>query len=466
MAQEGKMATTAPGSVYRQRRATLAAELQRPLVIFGGQAPARNYAANTYPFRAGSSYLYFGGTPVEHAAWLIEPGSNGDDGSTLLRPKIDPDDLVWFGSVPSDRDLTDTAGLSAGRIDEVDRLKTLLAGRVAGAIIPPYPDTMARAASLGLKPADENELRAVVRLRLVKDEHELAAMRRAADVTIEAQRAALTATRSGKREADVAAAFNAVLCRHQCRPSYTPIITVRGETLHMESHPNALTDGALLLSDAAAEEPGGYASDITRTWPVNGRWTDIQRHLYDTVLRALNECVRACVPGARFREIHDLSGRIICEGLVAAGLLKGDPADLAARRAQTLFYPHGLGHLIGLDVHDMEDFGDVAGYPAGRARPTHFGDKYLRQDHDLVAGLCTTVEPGIYLVPAVWERDDLVQPLADAVQRARIDALLKECFGGIRIEHTICVRASGGPEILTAALTTDSEEIAGLVGRE
>jgi Xaa-Pro aminopeptidase len=123
------------------------------------------------------------------------------------------------------------------------------------------------------------------------------------------------------------------------------------------------------------------------------------------------------VPGRRFRDVHDLSARVICTGLVAAELLRGDPAELAARTAHALFYPHGVGHLIGLDVHDMEDFGDLAGYAAGRVRRPEFGNKFLRLDRDLTAGMCVTIEPGIYLVPAIWQRDDLVRPLADVVNR-------------------------------------------------
>jgi Xaa-Pro aminopeptidase len=218
--------------------------------------------------------------------------------------------------------------------------------------------------------------------------------------------------------------------------------------LHAIAYRNELQTSALLLIDAGAEEPGGYACDITRTVPVGGQWTPMQRQLYDTVLRAQHEAIAACRPGRRFRDIHDLAGRVICEGLVEAEMLRGDPAELAARYAHTLFFCHGLGHLIGLDVHDMEDFGDLAGYAPGRSRRPEFGNKFLRLDRDLAPGMTITIEPGIYLVPALWQRDDLVGPFADVVNRKAVDALLADCFGGIRIEETICVRESGPPEIL------------------
>jgi len=220
-----------------------------------------------------------------------------------------------------------------------------------------------------------------------------------------------------------------------------------------------------VVIDAGAEEPGGYACDITRTYPVTGEFTPIQRHIYDTVLRAHDETIAACVPGRRFRDIHDLAARVLCEGLVQAGLLRGDPAELVARCAHTLFFPHGLGHLIGLDVHDMEDFGDQAGYAPGRTRRPEFGSKYLRLDRDLEPGMTLTIEPGLYIVPAIWRQDAFVAAFTDMVNRPAVDALIRDQFGGVRIEDTICVRtaAEGGPEVLTIDLPTDGDAVVAVV---
>jgi len=165
--------------------------------------------------------------------------------------------------------------------------------------------------------------------------------------------------------------------------------------------------------------------------------------LYDTVLRAERECVAACVPGRRYRDIHDLAGAILCEGLVDAGLLKGDPAQLSERRVHTLFMPHGVGHLIGLDVHDMEDFGDLAGYAQGRERRPEFGDKFLRLDRDLAPGMGLTIEPGIYIVAAIWEEQSLTKPFADYINFDVVKGLVDAQFGGIRLEDNIVVTEDG-----------------------
>jgi Xaa-Pro aminopeptidase len=464
MSNQHAIQLTAPASVYRARRGRLAATLERPLVLAAGHGQARNYPTNPFRFRAASTYLYFGGPPLEHAAWLIEPGSDGDWGCTLLRYPEGPDDALWEGELPQDQAMVAAAGLRPDGLAEPTDLRDLLQGRPAAAITPSCPQTLDWIAGLGLAQANHEESLAVIEMRLIKDEHEIAALRYAGEIGAKAHLAAMAATAPGRGEADVAAAYTAVVIAHQCDIPFVPIITVRGEVLHGRGHPNPLEAGALMLVDAGAEEPGGYSSDITRTYPVNARWTGMQRSLYETVLRAEREGVAACVPGRRFREIHDLAARVICEGLVEADLLRGHPDDLAARFAHTLFFPHGLGHLVGLDGHDMEDFGDLAGYARGRKRRPEFGNKYLRLDRDLEPGMVVTVEPGIYIVPAIWRREDLVQPFADVVNRAAVDTLLNEQFGGIRVEDTVLVRPDGGPENLTADVTADPDEMLTRVG--
>ncbi len=459
------LSMTAPPDVYRRRRKDLAASLTRPIVLMAGRAMPRHYLTNTLPFRAGSNYLYFGGPPIEGAALLIEPGSDGDAGCTLFRTPAHFEETVWVGAVPDDDALAQASGVSPAHFATPDELGARFSGRAAGVAAPPCPTTKAWSDSLGLSALTDDEMLAIIDLRLYKDEHELAAMRRAAKAGVAGHLAVMKAIAPGKNEAQIAAAMFEALVAHRCNTSFSPIVTVHGEVLHAGGFVYDLHEGNLLLCDSGAEEPGGYASDITRTSPVSGSFTSIQRALYDTVLRAERECIAACVPGRRYRDVHDLAGSIICEGLVEAGLLKGNPAELSERRAHTLFMTHGVGHLIGLDVHDMEDFGDLAGYERGRERRPAFGDKFLRLDRDLAPGMAVTVEPGIYFVPALWGESSITDPFADCVSRDMVDQLLGAEFGGIRIEDTIVVREAdaGGPENLTAELPTDADEIAQIV---
>ncbi len=453
-----------PPDVYRRRRAKLAAVIKRPMVMAAGHARSRNYPANTYPFRADSTYLYFGGPRVQGAGWIIEPGSDGDAGSTLVRPVMGFDDVVWVGEVPSDAELAAAAGVGVKNLCSPEEAKRRLSGTSASYIPTTCPHTSQGFALLRLQPATPEEKQPIIDLRLIKDELELKAMRFAAKVSVEAFTAAMKTTKPGRREAEVAAALAGVFTAHNCEPSFPALVSIHGEVLHPDGYKYALRAGRLLLIDSGAEEQGGYCSDITRTVPVDGKFTTTQRQLYDTVLRAQKAAIAACVPGRRFRDIHDLAAKTICEGLVGAGLLKGDPADLAARGAHTLFFVHGLGHLVGLDVHDMEDYGDQAGYAPGRTRRTQFGSKFLRLDRDLAPGMVLTIEPGIYLVPAIWQNADLVAPFKDVINRSTIEALLKDDFGGIRIEDTVHVRSEGGPEVLTGELPKEPDAVCAVVG--
>lgn len=457
---------TAPAHIYRDRRAKLALSLKQPLVLFGGVARARNYSTNEHPFRAGSNYLYFGGPAVPGAALVIKPSSDGAEGCSLVRPGLGFEDIVWIGSPPDDMDLAAASGVPERNIVGTDFLESMGVDNKGLFLAPPCPESADWARKTGLTPATRDEQLAVINMRLFKDEYELEAMRHAATVAGRAHRAAIKATSPGRPMSEIAADFYRELFAGECDVSFTPIITTNGEILHCEGTTGVAQSGRLLLVDGGAEEKGGYASDLTRTVPVDGTFTPIQRHLYETVLRAEREAISACVPGRRFREIHDLAARVICEGLVAAELLKGSPDDLVDRGAHTLFFIHGLGHLLGLDVHDMEEFGDLAGYAPGRSRRREFGNKYLRLDRDLEPGMTLTIEPGCYLVPAIWQRDELVSPFDDVVNRANVDGLLRDGFGGIRIEDDVLVCVDGPPEVLSQELPSGVDEVIEMMSKK
>jgi Xaa-Pro aminopeptidase len=223
--------------------------------------------------------------------------------------------------------------------------------------------------------------------------------------------------------------------------SYNSIVSVHGEVLHNEAHHFTLTDGDLLLVDAGAETAGGWAGDVTRTWPVSGRYSSTQREVYEVVLRAQVAAVDAIRPGLRYLDLQGIAALAMAKGLVDLGILQGDPAEMVADGVVAIFFPHGVGHLIGLDVHDLDDLGDRATYAPGRTRSTNPGLKALRLDRDLVPGMAVTVEPGFYQVAAILDDPERTRSARDRLRRDRLAAFRD--VRGIRIEDTILVTKAG-----------------------
>jgi Xaa-Pro aminopeptidase len=223
--------------------------------------------------------------------------------------------------------------------------------------------------------------------------------------------------------------------------AFTPIVSVRGEVLHNHSYDNTLADGDLLLMDSGAESPHFYASDITRTLPVNGRFTDRQRGIYEIVLAAQMAVIHAASPTHDNKEMHRLAARTIAGGLTALGLMKGNPDDAVEVGAHALFFPHGIGHMMGLDVHDMEDLGDIVGYPEGEERSTQFGLAFLRMTRKLKPGYVITVEPGIYFIPALIDQWRADGKHTEFIDYDRVEEY--KGFGGIRIEDDLLITDDG-----------------------
>ena len=444
----------------QQRRLRLAALFPKPVVLWAGRAPARNFAANRFPFRASSHFLYFVGLPLSGAIAYLHGGA-----LTLFWDAPPDLDTLWHGSGPTTDWLADAVG--AGAV-----YPTAMVSQVIGdAASIPIPDAVSQqhqsqvlGRSLsGRQPpmADDRQLaEAIIQLRLVHDDSAIAGIRAAASVTVQAHRAGMAHTRQAQREAEVRAAMEAVIIGQDWTTAYASIVTVAGNILHNMSYHRPLQSGDLLLADVGAEHPGGWAADVTRTWPVSGVWSTTQQAIYEVVLAAHDAAIAQLGVGVEFREVHLRAAHVLTEGLVQLGILRGDPEALVARDAHALFFPHGIGHLLGLDVHDMEDLGDLAGYAPGRTRSDRFGLSYLRLDRPLQAGMCVTIEPGFYQVPAI---------LQDPERRSRYDGCVNwgrladfSDVRGIRIEDDVYLTPNGC-EVLTAALPTAPAEILGCI---
>ena len=428
--------------VLKQRRDRLAELHPGPVVLGSGRAVSRNFPANVYPFRANSHFLYFAGLPLSNAALHLEAGR-----LTLFIDDTSPEAALWHGPTPS-RDAI-AAAIGADAAYPYHQIEKYLGDSA----------TLPHQFDLGLHPS-QALVEALVALRLYHDDHAIDQIKAAAAVSVAAHRAGMAATPGATTEAQVRAAMEQVIMAAGMTCAYNSIVTVHGEVLHNEQYHHPLGLGDLLLADVGAEAPSGWASDITRTWPVSGRFTPAQRDIYNAVLAAHDACIAAAQPGVEYRDLHLLACRTLAAGLVDLGLLKGKPDDLVERNVHALFFPHGVGHLLGLDVHDMEDLKDVAGYAPGRVRSDRFGLKFLRLDRPLAANMVVTIEPGFYQVPAILAPARQSGQYDDAVNWGRLDDFHQ--VRGIRIENDVQITPTGCA-VLTADLPTHPDALEALV---
>lgn len=415
-----------------------------------------------YPFRAASHFLYLVGTSMPGAALLVAGGR-----STLFAEPPDRDDALWHGPRP---ELSEIVRERA--VDEVRPIGELAdAVRAIGdvATLPPQDHatsvwlsrvlgrTVEAGGGASLDRAPDAALAdAMIALRLVHDDAAIAQLRAAGRASSHAHIAGMRATLGARTETEVCAAMIAELRRAGMEDAYSPIVSVRGEVLHNHHHDGSMAPGDLLLCDLGGESPEGWASDITRTWPISGEFSATQRAVYDVVLDAQLRAIDKVRPGVRYRDVHETAKRAIVEGLRTLGVLRGSVDGLLERGAAALFFPHGVGHLLGLDVHDMEDLGDRAGYAPGRERSARFGDRYLRLDRDLAPGMAVTIEPGFYTVPGILSDDALTAPLKDDLDRSVLARFSD--VRGIRIEDDVLC-TDGAPEVLTLTCPKDAAEV-------
>ncbi|MFK0733659.1 MAG: aminopeptidase P family protein [Gloeotrichia echinulata GP01] len=444
----------------RHRRQKLASLIDFPAILWSGNSSPRNFAANNFPFRASSHFLYFAGLPLLNAAIRLEAGK-----LELFIDDPHPSSALWHGQTPNREKIAEIIGADAAR--PMAELESSIEGAATIAvqdaatwtqqtqllnrwILPPNPP----------QGIDLELAKAIISLRLTHDTEALTELRQAAAVTVEAHKTGMAATTQAKRESEIRAAMEGIIIAHNMRTSYNSIVTVHGEVLHNNQYHHPLQPGDLLLADVGAETEMGWAGDVTRTWPVSGKFSSTQRDIYNIVLAAHDACIAKIFPGVEYEEIHLLACTVIAEGLVDLGILQGNPQDLVAMDAHALFFPHGIGHLLGLDVHDMEDLGDLAGYEEGRQRSDRFGLGYLRLNRPLRPGMLVTIEPGFYQVPAILNDGELRSKYHNVVNWERLSQFAD--VRGIRIEDDVLVTAEGS-EVLTAALPNHPSAVEELV---
>lgn len=435
-----------PKEVYVNRRTHLKKQIGSGIILLlGNEESSMNYRDNCYPFRQDSSFLYYFGLDTPGLAGLMDVDSGEE---IIFGDELTMDMIIWTGPLPSVAEMAAGVGVSKTRpvASIVDYCKS---GRRIH-LLPPYrPENKIKlAAWLGKSVFEMDQLasveliKAVVAQRIIKEPVEIEEMEKAVSISVDMHLAAIQMTEPDLVEYEVAAKVEEVALSAGGRLSYPIICTINGQVLHNHYHGNTLRDGQMLLLDAGAENDMHYAGDLTRTFPVGKKFTTPQREIYDVVLASMEHAIDLLKPGIQYKEVHTRACEKLMEGLKELQLVKGDVAEAVAAGAHTLFFQCGLGHLIGLDVHDMEDLGEqYTGYTDTLKKSTEFGWKSLRLGRELEPGYVLTVEPGVYIIPELIDQWKAVKKHEAFINYEVVEKY--RSFGGIRIEDNYVITESG-----------------------
>jgi len=436
--------------VYVERRSQLKEQVQSGLILFlGNEESPMNYLDNQYSFRQDSSFLYFFGLDFPGLAAVIDIDQGKE---CVFGNDLTVNDIIWMGPQPALKEKCSAIGVSeTAKFDKLQPvLKKVTEQSRPVHILPSYraQSTLKIAELLGIPPAKVQErvsetlIRAVVAQRSLKSKREIEQIEAALDVSYEMQTMAMKMSRPGVLEMEVVGAMEGIAISRGCRLAFPTIFSIRGEVLHNHYYGNVMKQGDIAINDSGAETTLGYASDISRTIPVSGKFSQRQKEIYTIVLNAQERAIETVRPGVEFRQIHLLACKSLASGLKDLGLMKGDIEEAVHAGAHTLFFQCGLGHMLGLDVHDMEGLGeDYVGYTDTIRRNPEFGWRSLRLGRAIEAGFVITVEPGVYFIPELISRWWLQKKNS---QYINYDMVKKyEDFGGLRVEDDVLVTENG-----------------------
>ena len=451
---------------YIRRRAQLKKDMGSGLLLFlGNDEAGMNYADNTYRFRQDSTFLYFFGLDYAGLAAVIDIDT---DTEIVFGNELTIDDIVWTGLQPTLSEKASAVGVT----------KTMALSELKGYIdkarskgqpvhfLPPYrgDHRVWLWELLGVEPKAQTDMasvafiKAIVSQRNHKDEEEVRAIEASVDLSTEMHLAAYRMVRPGIHESQVAAVVEEVACRHGNRLAFPTIATVQGQVLHNHGFIHTLNEGDIFLLDAGAETEEHYAGDLSSAMPVGERFTERQAEVYNIHLESFYAAVDKLKPGVPFREAHIAAATKIAEGMKRLGLMKGDPAEAAETGAYAMFFPCGLGHMMGLDVHDMENLGEqYVGYAEGMVKSKQFGFKSLRLARPLEPGFVFTVEPGIYFIPELMDKWRAEHQFEDFICYDKLDAWRD--FTGLRNELNYLITPTGARLLGTIKKPMTIEEV-------
>jgi Xaa-Pro aminopeptidase len=435
---------------YINRRNELKKKMKNGLILFlGNNESPMNYTDNTYHYRQDSTFLYYFGLDRAELAAIIDVDENKE---IIFGNDFTIDMIVWMGPQPTIRKQAANCGVK--NTAPLNELETYCATAVKQGrkihFVPQYRHdcVLTMHKLLGLAPKRVNDyasmelIKNIAEQRLIKSQEEISEIEKAVDIAYEMHTAAMRFAKPGMYEREVAGFIEGLALSLGSGLAFPPIFSRNVQTLHNHYYGNKLKDGDLVVNDSGAETTNHYASDITRTFPVNGKFSPVQKDIYEIVLTANLTAIKEVKPKLNFKSIHLKAANVITEGLKALGIMKGDTQNAVDAGAHALFFPHGLGHLMGLDVHDMESYGENnIAYDSKTKRSTQFGLKSLRYARPLVPGVVLTVEPGIYFIPQLIDKWQNEKKFTEFINYNKVNKYKK--FSGVRIEDDIVVTKTG-----------------------
>lgn len=435
---------------YIQRREILKKKIKSGIILFLGNSEApMNYKDNTYPFRQDSTFLYYFGIDRPDLAAIIDLDENKE---TIFGDDYTIDDIVWMGQRKSIKQQAAKCGVkNTGSTLDLEKVceAAFKQGRKIH-FVPQYRyDNILKIHKLlGIAPKHGNDyastqlIKAIAEQRQVKSKEEIAEIEKAIEISYEMQTTAMRFAKPGMLERDIMGFISGLAMSLGSGISFPVIFSRNSEILHNHFYGNKLKDGDLVVNDSGAESELHYASDITRTFPVSGKFSSKQKDIYELVLISQLVAISEIKPNVTYRSVHLKAAETMVDGLKSLGLMKGNSKSAVEAGAHALFFPHGLGHLLGLDVHDMENYGENNfGYDEKLKRSTQFGLKYLRYAKPLVPGVVLTVEPGIYFIPALIDQWEAEKKHIDFINYDKVKEYKN--FGGVRIEDDVVVTNNG-----------------------
>ena len=434
---------------YINRRNKLKSDVKSGILLFlGNDESGMNYADNTYHFRQDSTFLYFFGSDYAGLNAIIDID---EDREIIFGDELTIDHIVWMGSQPTIKEKSEHVGIHETKPASQlkDYLRTAIAKGRQIHYLPPYrPEHQIKLFELlSIMPSQANAgqsidfVKAVVNQRNYKSQEEIVLIEDAVNITAEMHLAAMRMARAGMKESEIAAAVQQVAIAAGGQLSFPVIATINGQTLHNHYHGNTLKSGDMLLLDCGAENSMHYAGDMSSTFPVDKTFTTRQKEIYQIALNAHEAAIDMLAPGVKFKDIHLKAGRTIAEGMKEMGFMKGDLDAAVQQGAHALFFQCGLGHMMGMDVHDMENLGEVyVGYN-GEAKSTQFGLKSLRLGRELEENFVLTIEPGIYFIPELIDMWKAENRFAEFINYDKVEQY--KDFGGCRNEEDFLITKNG-----------------------